>query len=145
VLDRPRVLPGARGRRSVLQEAKLKVIVCGSGDFNNVAFIWTRLDRLHEQTPITELMQGGSGGVDAIANDWARTRPEIKRWVCRANCEKYGKAAGSKRNAQMLEWKPDLLVAFVGGRGTADTADMVRQARIASVKIMIVDQAPAER
>jgi len=33
----------------------------------------------------------------------------------------------------MLEWGPDLVIAFPGGRGTAD---MVRQARIAGVKVI---------
>ncbi len=44
---------------------------------------------------------------------------------------KYGKAAGPIRNARMLaEGKPDLVVAFPGGRGTADMLRRVREAGI---------------
>jgi hypothetical protein len=33
----------------------------------------------------------------------------------------------------MIEWRPDLLVAFAGGKGTAD---MVRRARAAGVEVI---------
>lgn len=114
----------------------MKVLVCGGRDFANVAFIWTRLDRLHAERPITELIHGGARGVDTIAGDWAKTKPGIKRWVCKAEWEKHGKAAGPKRNARMLEWEPDLVVAFPGGRGTAD---MVARARKVNIEIMEVE------
>lgn len=110
----------------------MRVIVCGGRDFDNVAFVWTCLDRLHAETPITALMQGGARGVDSLARDWARTKPEIQRFVCKADWEKHGREAGPIRNARMLEWKPDLVVAFPGGRGTAD---MVRQAKAAGVPV----------
>lgn len=110
----------------------MRVLVCGGRDFNNIAFILTRLDKLHAETPITEMITGGATGADKHASDWGKTKPEIVRWVCKADWEKHGKAAGPKRNARMLEWKPDLVVAFPGGRGTAD---MVRRAKAAGVKI----------
>ena len=45
----------------------------------------------------------------------------------KADWDKFGRAAGPIRNAQMLrEGKPDLVVAFPGGRGTAN---MVAQAK----------------
>jgi len=34
---------------------------------------------------------------------------------------------------RMIEWRPDLLAAFVGGKGTAD---MVRRARAAGVEVI---------
>ena len=110
----------------------MRVLVCGGRDFTNQAFIWMRLDRLHAATPITALMQGGARGVDTIAGEWARTKPNIQRFVCRADWE-HGKRAGPLRNARMLEWAPDLVVAFPGGRGTAD---MVRRARAAGVSVI---------
>lgn len=46
-----------------------------------------------------------------------------------------GKAAGPIRNQRMLdEGKPDLVVAFPGGRGTAD---MVRRAKAAGVPVRL--------
>ena len=110
----------------------MRVVVCGGRDFSNADFVFGRLDKLHEQCPITELMQGGAKGADALARDWARARG-IKRWVCKADWDQYGKAAGPKRNARMLEWGPDAVIAFPGGRGTAN---MVKQSKAAGVKVI---------
>ena len=50
--------------------------------------------------------------------------------------EKHGRAAGPIRNKLMLdEGRPDLVVAFPGGRGTAN---MVKQASAASVEVIEV-------
>jgi hypothetical protein len=115
----------------------VRVLVCGGRDFCNIAFIWSRLDRLHAERHFTELMQGGAQGADKIANEWARTKPEIKRWVCKADWVKHGRSAGPRRNARMLEWKPDLVVAFPGGRGTADMVHRTKAANIETIKLEI--------
>lgn len=50
-----------------------------------------------------------------------------------ADWKKHGRTAGPIRNQHMLdEGKPDLVVAFTGGRGTAD---MVRRSREAGVEV----------
>jgi predicted Rossmann-fold nucleotide-binding protein len=113
----------------------LRVIVCGGRDFNNTAFIFSHLDRLNAERPFTALMHGGAKGADSIAAEWAMTKPRIVRYVCLANWEEHGKAAGPRRNARMMEWEPDLVVAFPGGRGTAD---MVRRAKAAGVEVVNV-------
>lgn len=113
----------------------MKVLVCGGRDFANVAYVYTTLDRLHAERRFTALMQGGAHGADELARDWAKTKPEIQRFVCKADWEKHGKAAGPMRNARMLEWKPDLVVAFPGGRGTAD---MVKRAKAAGVETILI-------
>lgn len=110
----------------------MRVLICGGRDFANVAFIWSRLDRLHERTPFTAIITGGYRGVDTIAIEWAVTKPGVKRYVCKAEWTKYGRAAGPLRNARMLEWKPDLVVAFPGGD---DTADMKAKANAAGIQI----------
>jgi ABC-type Fe3+-hydroxamate transport system substrate-binding protein len=46
---------------------------------------------------------------------------------------KYGPSAGPIRNGRMLEYKPDLVIAFPGGRGTAN---MVKQARKAGIAVV---------
>jgi hypothetical protein len=44
---------------------------------------------------------------------------------------KHGRAAGPIRNQAILdEGKPDLVVAFPGGRGTTDMVSRVQNARI---------------
>jgi hypothetical protein len=79
-------------------------------------------------------MQGGASGADTFAKEWATTKPGIERYVCHADWDKYGKAAGPKRNARMLEWKPDMVIAFPGGAGTAN---MVKQAEAMGVRVLL--------
>lgn len=109
----------------------MKVIVCGGRDFANRAYVWSKLDQVHAKTAITSLMQGGAAGVDRLAAEW-RVAKGIPGFVCRPDWEKHGKAAGPIRNARMLEWKPDLVVSFPGGRGTQD---MIKQAKAAGVPV----------
>src|SRR2546425_6175650 len=89
----------------------MKVLVCGGRNFRSPAQVFRALDRLHQEKPITELMQGGATGADQFAMEWAATKPEIKRYVCHADWETHGRAAGPIRNEKMLTWKPDLVVA----------------------------------
>jgi len=94
----------------------MKVLVCGGRNLRSPAQVFRALDRLHQEKPITELMQGGATGADQFAMEWAATKPEIKRYVCHADWETHGRAAGPIRNEKMLTWKPDLVVAFPGRR-----------------------------
>ena len=110
----------------------MRVLVCGGRDYFKPAQVWRALDKLHAERPITALMQGGAVGADTLAKEWAATKPAIERFVCHAEWEKHGRKAGPIRNARMLEWKPDLVVAFPGGTGTAN---MMQQARAAGVDV----------
>ena len=57
--------------------------------------------------------------------------------VYMADWKRLGRKAGPIRNQRMLvEGKPDLVVAFPGGKGTAG---MVTLARNASVEVIVVD------
>ncbi len=59
-------------------------------------------------------------GADAFAREWARN-VSIPMRDYRPNWERDGKAAGPIRNKRMLEdFRPHLVLAFPGGRGTAD-------------------------
>lgn len=129
----------------------MRVLVCGGRNFRSRAQVSRELDRLHAEHPIAALMQGGATGADQFAKEWAMTKPEIQRFECKAKWTdlshadaiirtrrdgtKYDAKAGHRRNARMLEWTPDLVVAFPGGDGTAD---MVRQAKAAGIKIVEV-------
>ena len=113
----------------------MKVVVCGGRNYHEPAQVRRELNRLYAVHHFTDLMQGGCPtGADRLAKEWAATKPEIKRWECKAEWGKYGKAAGPRRNAQMVEWKPDLVIAFPGGRGTAN---MIKQAKEAGIPVWI--------
>lgn len=116
----------------------MKVLVCGGRDFGNVAFMWTHLDRLHAERAFTAFIQGGARGADKIAKGWAKTKNGLQRYECKADWDKHGKAAGPLRNARMMEWEPNLVVAFPTPESIG-TWDMVKKARDAGVETIVIE------
>lgn len=81
------------------------------------------------------IIHGAARGADAVAARWAE-RHNVPAMAFPANWKKHGKAAGPRRNAKMIaEGRPDVVIAFPGGRGTADC---VRQARAAGIEVVEV-------
>lgn len=112
------------------------VLVCGGRKFYDKVLFRHTMGLIHTETPISLIIHGGATGADTLANYWARAMGiQVKEY--RADWILYGnRRAGPIRNRQMLnEGKPDLVVAFPGGKGTAD---MVKQAKNANVKVMEV-------
>lgn len=110
-----------------------KVLVCGGRDYHNIKTVYVALDGLIPKP--TLIIQGGAFGADACASEWAHARNVLERQFA-ADWHAHGRAAGPIRNQQMLdEGKPDLVVAFPGGTGTAD---MVRRAKAAGVRVIEV-------
>jgi hypothetical protein len=84
------------------------------------------LDKLHAEAGIDHLIEGGARGADLHARTWARDRG-VSRETYEADWENHGTFAGPMRNRRMLdEGKPDLVIAFPGGKGTRN---MLKQAR----------------
>lgn len=111
----------------------MRVLVCGGREYLNIDFVYQVLDTLDG---VSEIIEGGARGVDTIARHWAKERGVPVR-TFRADWQKHKKSAGPIRNGQMLrEGKPDLVIAFPGGRGTAN---MVEQAIRAGVPVEIHD------
>ncbi len=109
----------------------IRLLVCGGRDFDDSRFVFEVLDRAASRRPIDVLIQGGAKGADRIAAQWAHARC-VPYLTVPADWDQYGKAAGHIRNAKMLDMQPDSVVAFPGGRGTAD---MVRRAREAGLVV----------
>lgn len=113
----------------------MRVLVCGGRDFSDESTLINYLFRLDDDRPITAIIHGGAPGADTIAGKCAELL-KVPCTVYRAAWRKHGKAAGPIRNQRMLdEGKPDLVVAFAGGRGTAN---MVALAKIAGVETIEV-------
>lgn len=126
-----------------------RILVCGGRHYNKYNVVRLYLDLLIDQRgwtyepdeygntlPNVVIIHGGAKGADSLADRWA-----VVNWtgleVYPADWNKYGKSAGYIRNKQMLvEGKPDLVVAFPGGKGTAM---MVKIAREAGVEVIEVD------
>jgi hypothetical protein len=113
----------------------MRVLVCGGRNFHDGDMLIEALNEIHAATPITLVIQGGAAGADRLAGYWAYRRA-IECKVYPAQWKRYGnRIAGPIRNQLMLDdGKPDLVVAFPGGSGTAD---MVRRARTAGVPVRI--------
>ncbi len=111
----------------------MRVLVCGGRTYNDHQRVRAVLGKLHREVGILCLIQGGAKGADLHASSWA-TMNHVMQEVYEADWENQGSFAGPARNKRMLdEGKPDLVIAFPGGRGTAD---MCRKARRAGVEVI---------
>ncbi|PDS97685.1 hypothetical protein CO659_12860 [Rhizobium sp. S9] len=98
----------------------MRLVVTGGRDYRDTASIFAALDELHARRPISVLIEGEADGLDRRAANWAFRRgvavlPFPAMWKL------LGKAAGARRNQQMIdEGQPDFALVFPGGTGTAD-------------------------
>lgn len=98
-------------------------LVCGGRDYRDEKEVFSMLDSLD----IDAIVHGGADGADRLAGEWAISRmiPEI---IVPAQWKGYGKSAGPVRNRWMIDFtKVDTVIAFPGGRGTANMVDLARQ------------------
>jgi hypothetical protein len=111
----------------------MRVLVCGGRHYADRDRLYTVLDQLHAKLGFTLVIAGGARGADTLAEEWAKA-VSLPCEVYRADWEGLGRKAGPIRNERMLaEDKPDLVVGFPGGRGTAH---MVGIARVAGVQVI---------
>lgn len=132
-----------------------RILVCGGRDYADHKRLYSVLSHYHASNPFSVLIHGAARGADSLASEWAEwagipvlpfeadwddleTRPRcIKR---RRNGGLYNAAAGGIRNARMLvEGRPDVVIAFPGGPGTAD---MCAKAETANVPVLRIPNAP---
>lgn len=130
------------------------VIVTGGRDYAGTGLV-AELARIHAETQIGLLIVGGATGADTLALRWALDEqerdsatglglPAIE--VVRADWNRFGRAAGPRRNAEMVALaharraprhhsdprETILCVAAPGGRGTADC---VSKAVVAGIEV----------
>lgn len=135
----------------------MRVLVCGGRDFATdgpngpeYRFVITELYKLAEKYSVNKLtpdeygnwlpsdifiIAGKAKGVDIVAIEWAVVNwCDFKEYP--AEWSKYGRSAGYVRNKQMLvEGKPDLVIAFPGGKGTAMMVKLAREAGVEVIEI----------
>jgi hypothetical protein len=115
-----------------------RLLVTGSRSWDDEGVIQYALSEIlfHNKTMI--LVHGACPtGADRIADEWAAARnmyPARPVTVERhpADWEKYGRAAGFRRNAEMVRLRADLCLAFIldASRGATHTADLAEKASI---------------
>lgn len=115
----------------------MKVLICGGRAY------WRRdlIRRALQTLKPSLVIHGGAGsrigavvqGADLIAGAEA-FKLGIEVVVVNADWDRYGKSAGPRRNQAMLDtYRPDVVVWFPGGRGTAD---MRQRAECAGVRLV---------
>lgn len=129
----------------------MRVLICGGRDLNS-SDVWNwlehnlkselqqlRLQRCFAAYPgkkpieIKCIIHGGARGADEGAAQWGESE-HVQTLCYRADWKRHGKAAGPIRNQRMIdEGKPNVCVAFPGGRGTAD---MVSRAEAAGIPVI---------
>ena len=109
----------------------MRVIVCGGRDYANRTVVGGVLGMLRDGVTI---VHGAASGADSLAAvEAALLGFDVEAHP--ADWNAYGKAAGPIRNQRMLDAGADLVIAFPGGRGTAD---MVRRSREAGIVVLTV-------
>jgi hypothetical protein len=114
----------------------MRVLVCGGRDFTDRTAVWGLLQAVHLKRGIGVLIHGACPtGADRLADEWAAEESvPIEAYPAVWKLDgRLDRSAGPRRNQRMMdEGKPDLVIAFPGGKGTDD---MVRRAKAAGVKV----------
>lgn len=114
---------------------KIRVLVCGGRHFDDAEWLYAVLDSFDAYYDFTMLIEGAARGADTLARKWAEAN-NIPVRSFPADWKKHGKTAGPIRNQRMLdEGKPNLVIAFPGGLGTAN---MVNQAKTRGLEVIQV-------
>jgi hypothetical protein len=111
----------------------MRVLVCGGRHYDDYPALKYVLDH-SALGPTSELtvIHGDALGADRLAGKWAK-EVGAKVEAYPADWGGLGGRAGPIRNRQMIdEGRPDLVIAFAGGKGTAD---MMRQAKVAGIRV----------
>jgi hypothetical protein len=113
-----------------------KVLVCGGRDYNDFDRLEDELNRIERAYGVITIISGCARGADSLAIKYAETYgDDVLKFP--ADWDKHGRAAGPIRNQQMLdEGKPDLVIAFPGGKGTMDMINRSKKANIEVIEIV---------
>ena len=106
-----------RAETEVMLPPGPKIALTGGLEFNNVALIWDRLDKVHAKHPDMVLLHGGSPkGAELIAAKWATSR-KVPQIAFKPDWTKHTRAAPFKRNDAMLAVLPIGVMVFLPGTG----------------------------
>lgn len=127
----------------------MRIIVCGDRHLKDMSQMEHFLTHMylfgaHQDKPDV-IISGGAGGADYLAKKIAhRHRIEFIEVV--AEWTKYHKAAGPKRNAEMLKYGPDMVIGFHENISQSrGTQDMLRKALYAHIPTWLVEANGAKK
>lgn len=113
----------------------MRLLVCGGRHFDNPSAVEAELSALNARGGIDVVIHGGMPALGPVVERWAwRNAAHIVRYPANWSL---GKSGDFIRNDFMLsDGRPDMVLAFPGGRRTED---LVREARNAGVSVRIAD------
>ena len=114
----------------------MKIIIAGTRTFTNYKKLCKVCDHLLQDQTNIEIVSGTCRGTDKLGEQYAKERG-CKLTQFPADWNKYGKAAGPKRNQQMANYA-DVLIAFWDGKSRG-TKNMIDLAKNADFKIWIIN------
>lgn len=118
----------------------MRVIICGGRDFKDFTkgkLILEQLLMYQAAMGLLTVIEGGAKGADTMACEWTGQHVRCHHIQVNAEWEIHGKAAGHIRNAEMLTYKPDMVIAFPGGRGTENMIKLAKKAEVPVLRIEI--------
>jgi len=111
----------------------MRIIICGGRNYDDLFIVTSTLLEYEAADPT--IIHGSANGADGLAAQAAILLGyQIERYP--ADWKKHARAAGPIRNKKMLESGADLVIAFPGGKGTAN---MVKLAEDAGVPVRRID------
>lgn len=113
-----------------------RIIVCGGRNYRNASRVAAVMARAKLKLGLSAIIQGGADGADRLAAEWGWDNG-VSVATFNADWKTHKKAAGPIRNARMIkEGGAEIVIAFPGGAGTAD---MVKQAESAGLRVIKID------
>lgn len=116
-----------------------RVIIAGTREFRDYGTLRDTCNRLlaeKQRTHDIVVVSGTARGADSLGERYARERGyQLRRFP--ADWERYGKAAGYRRNSQMAD-NADALIAFWDGQSRG-TKNMIEMAKKKKLEIRIVN------
>ncbi|MBL4559392.1 MAG: DUF2493 domain-containing protein [Labilibaculum sp.] len=115
----------------------MKIIIAGGRNFTDYQKLCKVCDQLLQDQTNIEIISGAYyKGADKLGEQYAKEKGyKITRFP--ANWNKYGKAAGPKRNEQMANYS-DALIAFWDGESRG-AKNMIQLARSNNLEVKICD------
>lgn len=109
----------------------IKVIIAGTRDFNDYAFLKKNVDYflqgINPNNEEIEIVSGNARGADKLGERYAKEH-NLPVKLFPANWDKYGKRAGYLRNQEMANYA-DMLIAFWDekSKGTKHMIDIAKK------------------
>ena len=117
-------------------KGKMKVLCCGDRNWTNRKVIQVVLASIGNR--VEAIIEGEARGADRIARQEAEALG-LKVLPFPADWDRYGRSAGFKRNIEMLNQEPGLVIAFHDSLETSKgTSHIIREAKARGIQVIVV-------